>query len=328
MKFNPYILLALGLILFVYGTVSLRSSDRFRHNQNTFAIRSSGYGQLLARLSQDTVNKVWHYGIEGVNPHDDHDCTAEGCDHDRDHEASYASSTAKSLGRDLRPVAALEQDHHDHDDHGHDHHADFDPLGSMMSFVENMRVKQYQRTNPHGLNEAHKAAVAQDIEKVLLRSYRMDPTDYGVYNAYYLFLTVHEYRATPVSKEHARRIAELTIGAAQHETESPFPWLTAASASLDLFFLDQQAAGGAGSKVSPSAVARYRQQIHYCLNQYQQLRERAFEAGRWESVGEERREEAESRFLFIQRASAQFDALIKRSASAGANSGRDRWISS
>ena len=97
MKFNPYILLAAGLVLVVYGTVSLRSADQLRHNQNTFAIRSSGYGQLLAQLSQDTVNKVWHYGIEEVNPyHHHHDCEAEGCDHDHGHEHAYASFGAES----------------------------------------------------------------------------------------------------------------------------------------------------------------------------------------------------------------------------------------
>lgn len=187
----------------------------------------------------------------------------------------------------------------------------------MLGFVENMRAKQYQRTNPHGLNDAHKKAVAYDIEQMLLRSYRMDPTDYGVYNAYYLFLTIHEFRATPASKEHARRIAELTIGAAQRETESPFPWLTAASASLDLFFLDQQVARETETSVSPALAAQYRQQIHHCLNRYEELRDRAMEDGRWNAIGEERREEAESRFRFILRASEQFDALIQRSAANG-----------
>lgn len=181
-----------------------------------------------------------------------------------------------------------------------------------MSFFDDLRSRHFQRTNPHGLSEAHKRAVSQDIEEILLRSYLMSPSDYGVYNAYYLFLTVHESRATPEAREHARRIANITVAHATTETESPFPWLTAASALFDQFFLDQQDAGATGSKVPAEAILSYKNRIQYCLNQYQELKDRAVEGHRWESIGAPRRAEADERYLFISRASLQFDPLISR----------------
>ena len=326
MKRSLLIVPAAGFLLAISSAYSLKGSNKLHHNQNTFAIRSSGYGQVLARLSQDTVNKVWHYGIEGVNPTDGHVCSDEGCDH-HDHEDH---GHQHSLGRKAK-----------HEDHGHDHHGEkkshehvyahaessgaflnlrsvaalsslkkTNPLEAAMEFIESMRNDHFQRTNPIGLSAAHKQAVSQDIEQILLRSYRMDPTDYGVYSSYYLFLTVHEYRATPAARDHARLVADITITEATKEKEAPFPWLTAANALLDQFFLDQQKARDENSALSSNLVLSYSQRIEHCLAQYSRLKDSAVRDGRWESIGAPRRAEAEQRFRFIERASAQFRTLL------------------
>ena len=62
------------------------------------------------------------------------------------------------------------------------------------------------RTNPRGLSESHRLTVARDIEKSLLRAYRMDPTEYVVYNSYFLFLTSDELLAQRAAERDLYRV--------------------------------------------------------------------------------------------------------------------------
>ena len=197
-----------------------------------------------------------------------------------------------------------------HDDH--DHGTAFDPIARAKDWIVAMKSARYARTNPFGINDTHRLAVAQDIEETLLRSYNMDPTNYGVYNAYYLFLTIHELRATPLAKEHARKVSSLTIGAAFKEDTNPAPWLTASVAVLNLFFLDQEKWRDAETSPPAAALEDYRQKMGYCLQQYAVLKQKAIADRRWKVISEERRRELDEREQFATKAFAQFDAMLAR----------------
>ena len=356
---------------------------------------------LLAELSQNTVDEIWHLGIEQVNPashghggHDDHeghdhgpgeDC--ESCekadeakelldqvttaalpdlvrvneDHGRDHQghshapgeecetckkADHAMKLLESVtsaddpkkkadehqGHDHSNHAAHDdaahadddEDHdgHDHSAHGHDDHSGHDhgsksvslvdAITSAKDFLVDLKSAGYERTNPTAVSKAHKQHIAGEIEQMLLRSYKMDPTNYGVYNAYYLFLTAHELRASPAAFEHARKISHHTISRAQIEDTAPGPWLTAEMALLNLFLLDQHDWREQGIDPPVEKLVEYRDFSAYCKQQFHVLKQRAIADGRWETISAEKRSEMDERQYFAGKTFEQFDVLIAR----------------
>ncbi len=341
----------------------LKDGERLRYHHNPFAIQESGYGMLLARLSQDTVNKVWHYGFEEVDPYGhDHDAStcsdpshnhqpmellthesgegnhadgdemesaeksgseSGGHHHAESHEEEHLHEHAHEHGHEHE--LADEHEHHDHEHHDHDHgdhdhdHGEaavaehgLEPLHEAMEFIEEMRHARFERTSNKHLSQAHKMVVARDIEEMLLRAYKMDPSDYGVYSAYFLFLTTHDLRATDRAVEHAKKVSELTISRAFQEDTSPDPWLTAAIAQLNLFFLDQEAYREKGAEVPVERLAEHRDKMGFFLQQYGVLREKAIASGRWENIPQDRREQTEERAGFAMKSFSQFDAMLAR----------------
>ncbi|MCB1234526.1 MAG: hypothetical protein KDM91_05600 [Verrucomicrobiae bacterium] len=331
---------ALGLLLTAVGGGNLRGrdDDSVRFHRNPFAIQRSAYGRLLARLSQDTINQVWHIGVEQVNPvghvhgpecadghceaDHDHDHEAEAhADHDHDH-AEAGEGLAES-GEKHFPGCEKFHDHgesggehdHDHDHDGHEHGHGFDVadwIGEMKDGIVEMSHARYERTNPRGISELHRKAIAGDIERKFLNAYRMDPTDYGVYNGYFLFLTIHELRATPLARDHARLVSRHTIGEARREDTDPSAWLTATMAAMNLFFLDQEDWKTAGEEPSAAKIREHQALMRHCMRQYQVLKLKSMVEGRWETISGDRREDMRQREYFAGKAFEQFDAMLAR----------------
>lgn len=304
---NPRIIIAFfagGLVLAGLGFAGLkRTENGLKYHQNPFAIQQSGYGKTLARLSQNTIDVVWHLGIEQVNP----------LDHDH-HEEEHGHAEAPAAGGD----------HGDHADHDHGDHADHSadaakPAAAAPGWVAEARewmhdlgIARYNRNSPFAVTRAHQQAVAADIEKMLLRSYKMDPTDYGVYNGYFLFLTIHEFGGTPAKREHARTISRMTIAEAMKESTDPQPWLTAAMAIMNLFFMEQEDLRKKGQEPPVAMLEEFSQRMDYTLHRFNVLREEAKVAGRWETISEERRESMRERERFARMAGEQFTAMLAR----------------
>jgi len=382
-----------GVALTIIGAASLkREPAGLAANPNPLAIKESAYGMLLAELSQDTVDRVWHLGIEQVNPighhhgdhdhdhdhdhgHDDHDHATLVDEDQRDHDHSDAeapvfdektdqalleagvdpgmfhcpdctATVLQTLDAETRAtILALlpdldaeedaghlvEHDHdanHDHDGHCHDtceadhRHGDEDGGLRLMTFTEGitaakeflsgMRAANYDRTNPYAVSELHKKYVSADIERMLMRSYKMDPTNYGVYNAYYLFLTIHEFGATPAAITQARKISEFTIARAQAEKTAPSPWLTAEMALLNLFLLDQKEWNEKGIEPPIDKLREYRDFSAYCKQNFAVLKQRAIADGRWETISKDKRDEMDERQQFASKTFEQFDVMIAR----------------
>ena len=311
-----------GLALTVIGAANLKRSDEgsgagLAYHHNPLAIHESAYGMLLAELSQNTVDEVWHLGIEQVNPASHSHGPGEHHDHDHgDHHGHDHGDHGDHAH------AGHDDDHHGHDhgDHDHDHDRSrdsksvslVDAITSAKDFLVDLKSAGYERTNPTAVSKAHRKHIAAEIEQMLLRSYKMDPTNYGVYNAYYLFLTAHELRSSPAAYEHARKISHHTIARAKSEDTAPGPWLTAEMALLNLFLLDQHEWREKGIDPPVERLIEYRDFSAYCKQQYLVLKQRAIADGRWETISAEKREEMDTRQYFAGKTFEQFDVLIAR----------------
>ncbi len=282
--------LAIIISVFLIGAgtaisrTALRQVDFSSYEMNTFAVRQSGYGMLVARLSQDTVNRIWHSGVESGD-HDDSKCS--------------------------------NPDHHHGEDEGHGNHSgEGSSFTSMLEGVHNqlesLSHAKGARTSRYALSERHKRQTAKGIESTLRRSYRMDPTNYGVYNAYYLFLTIHDLGATESDKRKAKLLSEHTIAQAYRETENPEAWLTAASASLNLFFTEQGQKKLTGTEFTENELKKYRNQLAGCLSNFSRLMQLREQNGTWDLISEVRRVEMLERARFAGKSYEQFDAMLKR----------------
>ncbi len=410
---GPIVIAALavtGVILFGSNTVSLHRSGKLASDQNPMAIHRSAYGKLLARLSESTIDRVWHMGVEQVTPHG-----VEGCGHDHapgetcnhgesaetftfhvddkgnieeesdhedhsghdhavhaehdhadhsvhDHGAHAEHDHADHSDHDHGDLAKhdhadhsdhdhgdhAEHDHADHSDHDHGDHSDhehaaphsetcdrdhaagescnhnhahtaapgdnqFKLLGSTpKEWLQNASIVRYKRTNPKSLSDRHLAEIKMDVEQMLLRSYKMDPTHYGAYNSYHLFLTAHDFGGTEHTRKHAKVIAEHTLQVISQEKEDPEAWLTAAAAALNIYFLESEDATATGTQLSAETLKNHRNRIAYCLNQFASLQDQALKNGNWDGVPIKRQLEIESRSRFALKTFEQFDAMIAR----------------
>lgn len=293
-------LLAGGLGLAGIPAAGLHENGGLKPSQNPFAVQRSGYGMVLARLAQDSVNNAWHSGLEGDGV----------CEHEHEHDGACAHHGDSGDGdaggppAGLLSVAGMPPRSHARERKT--------IVGQGIEGLLELKHAKLHRTNPFGLTNAHRNKVAADIETILLRSYRMDPSDYGVYNAYLLFLTASDLRARPGTLEQAKQVAGWSVAAAREERESPFPWLTAASALLDEFLLDQQRARELGVELPRAVISDYGIQMNACLARVRELQSQAEAEHRWKAVGAERAASAMERLHFLERAAQQFAALAAR----------------
>lgn len=171
---------------------------------------------------------------------------------------------------------------------------------------------RYLRTNPKSMSTAHVASVKKDVENMLLRSYKMDPTHYGVYNSYHLFLTTHEFGGNDATRKQAELIANHTIACVFQENEDPEPWLTAAAATMNLYIMGTQSYQIAGEKIPVEILREYQSKIGFCLAKFAELQEQSEKAGIWANLSVERQLEIVERERFANRTFEPFEAMIAR----------------
>lgn len=276
-----------GIALAAMGLSGLRSTDRLRHSQNPLAVQGSAYGKLLARLSETTIDRVWHLGVEQIVPH------YMSGDHSHAPKPADANAAPKPSAQD-GPL--LERGKH---------------------WFQERVVAQHYRTNPNSLTERHLATVHRDIEHMLLRSFKLDPTHYGAYDSYHLFLTTHDFGGSPAAKDQAARIANIAIAAAFQEEEDPEPWLTAAAAGMNLYLMDAAPYMEGGKAIPLEMLKEHRDKIGFCLKRFEEIQSASEEAGNWERLSHERQMEIAERSLFAKRTFKQFDVMIARAEARG-----------
>lgn len=280
--------IVLGVVLVGFGQSSLVSRNALRHSHNTFAVQGSAYGKLLTRLSETTIDRVWHLGVEQIVPH---------------YMTGESPATAHSHDKPKGPAPVAKREA---------------PIEAGKHWINQRVVAQHTRTNKHSLSDAHLATVYRDIEEMLLRSFKLDPTHYGAYDSYHLFLTTTDFGGTPMANEQARKIAAVVMNAVRNETEDPEPWLTAATAGMNLFMMESAPYAAKNERIPLEILRKYRDDIAYCLKRFDEIQARSEKAGNWALLSQERQREIIERDLFLSRGFKQFDVLIARAESAAA----------
>lgn len=282
-RFSAPLLIVSGLLLAAAGSYSLSGTDSLRHSRNPFAIQQSAYGKLLARLGETTIDRVWHLGVEQIVPH-----SMSGLPH------GVAAKVDASGVPISSPLAAGT------------------PIKRGKRWIQDRVIAQHSRTNHNALTPAHRATVCRDIENMLLRSFKLDPTHYGAYDSYHLFLTTSDYGGTPMANEQAKKIALIAIATAETENEDPEPWLTAAAAGMNLYLMDATPYNVKHQPIPLEMLKHYREQIGHCLARFDEIQSRSEQAGIWQNLSRERQMEIAERSLFAKRTFRQFDTLIAR----------------
>jgi hypothetical protein len=279
----------IGAIVTSLSMADLGSSGKLKQDGNRFAIYGSAYGRLLARLSETTVDRVWHLGVEQIVPHN-----IDGSMHGE----TPLAEELEAASPNLPGQPAIEH---------------------LKDWYTGMRVAKYSRTNPYSLSESHLFTVKKEVEEMLLRSFKMDPGHYGAYNSYHLFLTTHEFGGDERSRAHAIKVANAALASIASEREDPEPWLTAASAAMNLYLLETENHMESGTDIPLHILKEYRAKIGNCLSMFEQLKERAELNGTWDNLSSARQVEIIHRYRFANRTYKQFDAMIARGEEIGSS---------
>lgn len=272
-----------GLALAAVGYSALSSQDALRHSRNPFAVQRSAYGKLLARLSETTIDRVWHLGVEQIVPHYMSGQPHQGA------PSTKAQKNASAAPRDSLP-----------------------PLKAGKRWINERVVAQHTRTNETGVSKAHHLAICRDIEEMLLRSFKLDPTHYGAYDSYHLFLTTYDFGGDPMAVEQAKRIALAAMASAEAETEDPEPWLTAAAAAMNLYLMDATPYTVKNEPLPVELLKHYHDRVGHCLERFATIQAESERRGIWENLSTARQMEIAGRHLFTKRTFAQFEPLIAR----------------
>lgn len=305
------LLVVAGLGLAANGVLSLNSTEQLRHHRNPFAIQQSAYGKLFARLSETTVDRVWHLGVEQIVPH-----YMSGVEHG-DEEENEAEATAALLDGPLSPAALPEELPHPENEELVKTPEQRTSLELGKRWIQDRVVAQHTRTNPNGLNQQHLNTVYKEIEELLLRSFKMDPTHYGAYDSYHLFLTTTNLGGSAGKANQARLVAGAAMSAARNEDEDPEPWLTAAAAGMNLYLMDAAPYMEKGESIPLDILKKYRDQIGFCLSRFDAIQTKSEKAGIWDNLSMDRQMEIAERSRFASRTFKQFDVMIARGESRG-----------
>jgi hypothetical protein len=282
-RFTAPLLIVSGVLLAAFASDSLRRREGLRHSRNPLAVQQSAYGKLLARLGETTIDRVWHLGVEQIVPH-----YMSGMPHGVAVKTDGSAPDASAV----LPAGS--------------------PLNQGKRWIQDRVIAQHSRTNPNSLTPAHLATVYRDIENLLLRSFKLDPTHYGAYDSYHLFLTTSDFGGTPMANEQAKRIAQIAIATAEAEAEDPEPWLTAAAAGMNLYLMDAAPYNVKNEAIPVDMLKHYRNLIGRCLQRFEEIQARSEQSGIWQNLSMERQMEIAERSLFAKRTFKQFDTLIAR----------------
>jgi hypothetical protein len=228
-------LLGVGAALWAYGTHRLTPPEGLRFKPNPLALKMSAYGQVIGMAMQGPVDSFWHEGSGHDHDHDhDHHGDDPHCDHDHDHDHGTLAGSAGS-------AACSDCAGHD------DQHAAGCPQAAQAAATAptslREQAKQYlrdlgagvnERTNPHANSTAHRFYLRRQIENRLRLAYEFDPSNYGTYNSYHLFLTESSLATRTHAEQQVLHLANWTIHYCLRENHDPRPALTAAAAAHDI----------------------------------------------------------------------------------------------
>jgi hypothetical protein len=238
---------------------------------NPFGINRSPYGEVIAMAMQGPIDSYFHGGE--THEHGEH------CDHDHDHGDHHG-------------------DHHDHEETTQLAQSASLPV-KLGNFIDELTKAAAARTNTQPISNGHKFYLRRQIENKLRFAYNLDPSHYGNYNSYHLFLTESELATRPVLTAGAAKLAQETISYCLKQQGDPRPALTAASAAqnmLDLMITDFKSEN---PHFSIDHLEQALAVVDHSLATYHQTASEWQATGQWKRLSAFRIQETEDRLYFI-----------------------------
>jgi len=238
---------------------------------NPFGINRSPYGEVIAMAMQGPIDSYFHGGAT----HEHDELCESGCDHDHDHEDHHEHEKAPQLARTTSLPARL------------------------GNFIDELTEAAAARTNTQPISSGHRFYLRRQTEDKLRFAYNLDPSHYGNYNSYHLFLTESELATRPVLTADAAKLAQETINYCLKQQGDPRPALTAASAAqnmLDLMITDFK------SETPHFSIDHLEQAlavVDHSLASYHEFASEWQANGQWQRLSAFRIQEAEDRLYFI-----------------------------
>ena len=268
-----------GVAIWSYGAVKLADAGEFDYRPNPLGLKKSPYGQVIALAVQGEIDSDWHgIDIGGIA----HVCTECGHDHGASGDANCPGETKTQQDEPKTLIAKLEK-------------------------------ATSERTNARPATPGHKFYLRRQVEDRLRMAWELDPSNYGNYNSYQLFLTEPSVGTRPVITAEVVEVARKTIEYCLREGESdPRPALTAASAAgniLELMFLHQQ-------DFTIDQMREHLKVVDYAISRHNELKARWIQSGDLERLSNARIEEMETRLNFIKRMRDALEKTIHRLSSS------------
>lgn len=258
------ILALAGAAVWMYSGSRLEQSGAFNFEPNPLGIKQSPYGQVIAMAIQGRIDNDWHGTLESGDPVGGD--SAPSCGHSHCAEPCGGSEQEEVVKRDL---------------------------------IDRITAIATKRTNPNPKTPAHKFYLRREIEKKLHFAYQLDPSHYGNYNSYHLFLT-HDSLGTSgdgyeKGSQRANALSEATIRYCLRETNDPRPALTAAAAAhniLQYMLMDPE------QRYTPQQMQQQLTVVDFCLRRHFELLEQASKNGTWDLLSPLRQQEVLDRSAF------------------------------
>ncbi|MGB6221975.1 hypothetical protein [Haloferula sp.] len=272
------ILAIAGAAVWTYSGSRLEQSGAFNFEPNPLGIKRSPYGQVIAMAIQGRIDDDWHGTLESGGPADGD--TASSCGHSHCEEPCGSSEKVAHAKPDL---------------------------------IDRITAIATKRTNPNPKTPAHKFYLRREIEKKLRFAYELDPSHYGNYNSYHLFLT-HDSLGTSgdgyeKGSQRANALSEATIRYCLRETNDPRPALTAATAAhniLQYMLMDPE------QRYTPEQMHQQLTVVDFCLRRHFELLEEASKNGTWDLLSKLRQQEVLDRSTFTMKIRESAEKAIIR----------------
>lgn len=264
-------LLGGGVVLWGWTAPPIARNTELNAPVNPFGINRSPYGEVIAMAMQGPIDSYFH---GGENHEHDESCES-GCDHHHDH------------------------DHSHHDDHDHDIVQSTSLPARLGDFIDELTEAAAARTNTQPVTPGHKFYLRRQTENKLRFAYNLDPSHYGNYNSYHLFLTESELATRPVLTAGAAKLAQETIDYCLKQQSDPRPALTAVSAAqnmLDLMITDYRSNN---PHFSIDHLEQALAIVDHCFAAYHRSAAEWTASGQWARLSQFRIQEVEDRLHFL-----------------------------
>ncbi len=169
----------------------------------------------------------------------------------------------------------------------------------LGNFIDELAEAAAARTNTQPISNGHRFYLRRQTENKLRFAYNLDPSHYGNYNSYHLFLTESELATRPVLTAEAAKLAQETINYCLKQKGDPRPALTAASAAQNMLDLMTSDFRSENPHFSIHHLEQALSVVDHCLTTYHQTASEWQATGQWKRLSAFRIQEAEDRLYFI-----------------------------